>query len=266
MKIVSIIVVLLLILAVLGLLAYQGLVTKELEAGNTLRALVILAGLVMTLFKIGKPRKVSNKKALYEKAYPEYIQNVFSMDKKQEKLFFDAVDDFNHNKPAAAVKKLDALRKDCQRSSDLYAVTVFTALCLDNMKLYEKAIGQYYSALQIRPNSTLASNMGLCHDRLGHIQQAVNAYQQAITLDQKNATAMNNLGSLYFRNGAYESALGYAEAAVEANPRMPQALSLAAMCCALLDHHEEYESYYRRAVSAGYDGATIKNAIRALQA
>ncbi len=266
MKVFSVIIVVLLMLAVIGLLAYQGLVTQELELGNAMRAILILAGLVLTLFKIGSRPKVANKKALYEKAFPEYIQNVFSTDKKMEKQFFNAVDDFNNSKYAAGLKKLQALRKDCQRTADLYAVTVFTALCLDRMGLYEKAIPQYLSAQQIRPHTRLASNMGFCHDRLGQREAAIRCYEQAISLDSQNANALNNLGSLYFQDGDYVTALIYAEKAVGANPRMPQALSLAAMCCALLDRNAEYESYYRRAVSVGYDGATIKNAIRALQA
>ncbi len=265
MKVFSVIIVVLLMLAVVGLLAYQGLVTKDLEIGNVLRAVLILAGLVLTLFKIGKRPSVSNKKALYEKAFPEYIQNVFSEDAKLEKKFFNAVDNFNSGKYAAGLKKLGDLRKDCQRTADLYAVTVFTALCLDRLGLHEKAIVQYQSAQQIRPNTRLASNMGFCHDRLGQRDSAIRCYEQAISLDAKNANALNNLGSLYFQDGDYETALTYAEKAVEANPRMPQALSLAAMCCALLGRSEEYEGYYRRAVSIGYDGAAIKNTIRALQ-
>ncbi len=116
------------ILASFGLLAYQGLVAKDLEEKNVIRALLILAGLVLALLKTGRCPRVTNKKAVYEKAYPEYIQNVFSADKKLETLFFRAVDDYNQNNPSAGVKKLEALRKECHSTMDLYAVTVFTAL------------------------------------------------------------------------------------------------------------------------------------------
>ncbi len=265
MKKISVIVITVLILAVLGLLAYQGLVTKDLEAKNVIRALLILAGLVLTMLKSGRRHRVGNKKTLYEKAYPEYIQSVFSTDKKLEKLFFRAVDDYNQNKPSAGEKKLEALRIECHSTTDLYAVTVFTALCLDDMGLPDKAITEYRNALRIRPHSTLASNMGLCLDRLGQTDEAIDAYEQAIALDKNNATPLNNLGALYFRDGEYEGALEYAEQAISVDPRMPQALSLAAICCALLGQHEAYEDYYRRAVSAGYDGSKIKNTIRSLQ-
>ena len=40
---------------------------------------------------------------------------------------------------------------------------------------------------------------------------------------------------------------------------MPQALSCAALCSALLGDDENYRKYYRQAVSAGYDGNKIKN-------
>jgi hypothetical protein len=45
---------------------------------------------------------------------------------------------------------------------------------------------------------------------------------------------------------------------------MPQALGCAAVCSAMLGNEEEYRSYYRQAVSAGYDGNKIKNTIAAL--
>ena len=59
-------------------------------------------------------------------------------------------------------------------------------------------------------------------------------------------------------------ALDYAEQAIEIDPKMPQPLATAAICCALLDERDDYEHYYRQAVSAGYDGQKIKNAIRSL--
>ncbi len=252
-------------LGVAGLLYYEGFVTKELDSGDIAKAVLILAGLVLAAVRTKKPRRqVSNKKVAYEKAYPDFIQNVFSEDKKLEKKFFHAVDDYNQNKPAAALKKLEALRKDCQRTSDLYAVTVFTALCLDEMRAYEKAIQQYYGAFQIRPNSTLASNMGLCYERLGEPNRAIDAYTTAIQTDKTNAFAFNNLGTLYFREGDYETALEYAEAAIAVNPRMPQALSLAAICSAVMGQQEPYQRYYRQAVAAGYDGSKIKAVIKSL--
>lgn len=254
----------LVIAAAAGLLAYQGLVTKTLDSSNLTKGILIIVGALIGMLKPRKNRTVSNKKATYQSAYSEHIQNAFFDEPKLEKQFYNAVHDYNCSRPAAAIAKLEKLRKQCQRSADLRAVTVFMGLCYDDMGLYTKAIEQYTAALHIRPNSSLYSNMGLCHHRSGQPEKAEECYRNAIALDPKNAFAHNNLATHYFRQGDYETALKCAEDAIAVNSHMPQALSCAAICCALLDDQEGYEKYYRQAVANGYDGHKIKNAIDAL--
>ena len=266
MKALRFILPILLILAVIGLLAYEGLVAKNLESGNMVRGGLIIVGAIATMFKKPRQRPVANKKALYQKAYPEFIQEPFADEPRLEKKFYDAVHDYNRNKPDAAIAKLDNLRRECQRTADLRAVTVFTALCLDDMQRYGEALRQYEAARRIRDCSTLASNMGLCCNRLGDYERAAECYEQAIQLDSKNAVAYNNLSALFFAQSEYENALDAAKDALECNAKLPQALSTAAICCMLLGYEADYETYYRRAVAAGYDGDKIKRVIQKLDA
>lgn len=254
----------LVILGAAGLLAYQGLVTNELDSGNLTKGILIIVGALIGMLKPRKNRTVSNKKAAYQNVYSEHIQNAFFDEPKLEKQFYNAVHDYNCSRPAAAISRLEKLRKQCQRSADLRAVTVFTALCYDDMGLYSKAIEQYTAALHIRQNSSLYSNMGLCHHRMGQPEKAEACYRNAITLDPNNTFAHNNLATHYFRQGDYETALKCAEDAIAVNKQMPQALSCAAICCALLGDQDSYETYYRQAVANGYDGRKIKNAIDVL--
>lgn len=252
----------LLILAAAGLLAYQGLVAKNLTSSDLTRGLLIIVGAFISMLKKPRTRNVANKKALYQKAYPEFIQEPFAEEPKLEKKFYAAVHDYNRNKPADGIAKLEALRGQCSRTADLRAVTVFTALCLDDMGRYEEALAKYDAARKIRDCSTLASNMGLCCQRLGRTQEAAEYYEEAIALDSGNAIAYNNLSALYFSEGDYESSLDAAKDALECNAKLPQALSTAAICCKLLGYDSDYEHYYRRAVAAGYDGEKIKRMIR----
>lgn len=254
----------LVILGAAGLLVYQGLVAKNLETSNLIKGLLIIAAAVLGMFR-PQNRQVVNKKAVYQKAYAEHIQKAFADDSKLEKKFYTAIHDYNQNKPASCLTKLQKLRKQCHRSADVRALTVFMALCYDDMGLFEQAIEHYQSALTMGQNSSLYSNMGLCYQRLGNVAQAEEHYLKAISLDPKNEFAYNNLSATYFRQAEYEKALQYAQKAIEVNNNMPQALSAAAICCGLLGDTEGYEKYYRLAVANGYDGRRIKATLQRMQ-
>ena len=253
----------LVILGAAGLMAYQHFIEHSLETGNLIKCALIIAGAIIGIIRAPR-RRISNKKALYQKSYAEFIQNAFSDDKKLDNKLYNAIHDYNLNKPAAAVSKLSKLRKECQRTADLYAVTVFLGLCYDDMRLYTDAIKAYEAALKIRPTSTIYSNLGLCYYRTGNTEGAEKSYENAIQLDPHNPFVYNNLSALYFRDGEYYDALEYAEMALSENPNLLQALSTAAICSALIGETEDYERYYRQAVTKGYDGKKIKATIQAL--
>ena len=254
----------LVIAAAAGLLVYQGLIEKNLESRNLAKGILIIAAAIVGMFRPQRRRKVSNKKALYQKAYSEFIQNAFYDEPKLEKRFYEAVDDYNFDRYAAGVDKLTKLRKECQRTADIYAVTVFTALCCEGMQLHAEAAAHYEAAVRIRDNSSLHSNRAMCLMRCGRPAEAEEALRRAVQSDPRNASVWNNWAVLYFRQGDYEQALEYHEKAIEIDPRLPQSLGGAAVCCALLGDQEQYETYYRQAVAAGYDGEKIKNTVKAL--
>ena len=117
----------LLIAAVAGLMCYQAFVEQQLESRNLVRGILIIAGAILTMIRVPK-HKVVNKKAVYQKAYDEFIQNAFYDDPKLEKQFYKAVHNYAQSKPSAAISKLEKLRRESHRTNDLRAVTVFTAL------------------------------------------------------------------------------------------------------------------------------------------
>lgn len=254
----------LIILGAGALLAYQALVDKNVERTDYIKCGLIIAAAVLGMVRKPKNR-IIHKKTVYQKAYAQHIQGAFEDDSRLEKLFYNAIHDYNNNKLSSAITKLEKLRKECQRSADLRSVTVFLGLCCDDAGLIDQAIGHYESANAMRPNSSICSNLGLCYQRSGNSEAAEKCYLQAISLDPKNAIAFHNLSTMYFRQANYQSALEYAQKAIQLDANMPQALSCAAMCCALLDDKEGYESYYRRAVASGYDGRRITATVQRLQ-
>ena len=244
------------ILGICGLMAYQAFVTKDLDTNNAIRGGLIIAA---AIFGMVRPRKarIANKKAVYHKAYAEFIHDAFHNDPKLEKIFYNAVHDYNRNRFSGAINKLNALRKECRNSNDLQAVNIFLGLCCDDMGLYAQAAEHYDAALRIRSNAIIASNLGLCYQRMGKMENAENAYRLSISIDPQYAVAYNNLSVLHFRKAEYVESLELARKAIAIDNNFSQALSTAALCCGLLGDKEGYDRYYRLAVSNGYDGRRI---------
>lgn len=263
MKVLKLILVFLVGAGVIGLLYYQSMVTGELTTANLVKALLILAGLVVTLFRGSHQGQVT--RLGLKTAYGHIIGNAFSEDPKQEKKFYAALSDFNKRKYVAALKKLDALRTDAPRSADRFAVLTFTALCHSRQGRWEDAIREYTSALQIREHSTVASNLGNCYLSLGRHNEALDAFLRAVRADDSNANAYNNIAQLYIQLGEYEDAMVYAEAALERNGNMPQALNAMAICCAMFDDDEGSEQYIRRAAACGSDSKQLRAYISRLK-
>ena len=256
----------LLLVAVAGLLVYDYLPDHRIESSDLTRAGLLTAGIVLGMLKAGKRqgRSVASKKTVYTNSYPRFIQNVFPDDKKSETLFFRAVDDYNRNRPSQGIEKLSKLRAECRNSAERFAVTVFTALCLDDMGLYEKAAESYREAIQIKPDTTLYSNLGLALERMGKPEESVEAYLQAIRLDPGNVYPVNNLAQSCIRMGDYAQGLEYARQAISLNPKMPQALNAMTICSYMMGNMTDYETYYRQAVSNGSDGQKLKAFIQSL--
>lgn len=264
MKVFKYILVGLVAAGVVGLLCYQGFVTKDLTTSNLMRAALILAGLVLALFRGRRRQRVS--KSGFQAAYGHIIGSAFSEDPRLEKKLYAALADFNNRKYPACLQKLEQLRLESPRSADRFVVLTFKGLCFDRQKKYEDAISQYAAALQIREHSTVASNMGSCYLNLGSTNAALECFFRALRADSRNPNACNNIAQLYLQLGEYEDAMEYAEKALAINANMPQALNAMAICWAMLDDDEQSERYFRRAVANGTDGKVLRNYINNLKA
>ena len=62
---------------------------------------------------------------------------------------------------------------------------------------------------------------GRAHYELGQIPEAIDAYQRALALDDRDVWAMNNLGYLYIQQGRSDSALPPLARAVELRGNVP---------------------------------------------
>jgi len=249
----------LLCVAALGVLTFL-FITETPEDMRTLgKFAVVTAGIVFSLFRIllqgGKD--TAERETLYRESYKKLIEGAFTEDRKAEKRFFSALDDYNQEKPAKALKKLGKLRKSCSGRRELFAIASFEALCLDNMRCYEAALEKYSEARRLYPNANISSNMGHCFQRLGDPVSAGEYYREAAAIDPENPLPLINLAHLHVRLGEYAEGLHCAEEALALNPLDPRALKAAAICCYLAGDLEAYQSYYRRAVANGVDGKEL---------
>jgi Flp pilus assembly protein TadD len=88
------------------------------------------------------------------------------------------------------------------------------------------------------------------HHRLGHAGLAVDAYRLALTGDERDVWAMNNLGMLYIEQHDPTSALGPLARAVQLRPASPIFQNNLGMALELTGHLVEARSAYDAAVKA----------------
>lgn len=253
-------------IAVIGLLVYEFITTKKLESDSVFKALVILAGAALTLGKIYTKNHIKRTPDVYRNVYKDLIGDAFSDGSKQSKTFFRALDLYNDDAYSKALGLLGSIPKEGLPLKDRFALSVFTALCYDDMRQYARAAEEYEKAWDLRENSTVASNLGLCYQHLGQDENAIAAYENAISIDPENAYPYNNLAQLYIRQEEYEQALEYAEKATAIRSNFHQAYSAQAVCHAMLGNQELYEKALRRAVANGSDRESIEEYVRSLGA
>ena len=256
-----------LLLAVIGLLCYDYFILKTVEKEHILSAGLITASLILTTVRLLSrgAAKGENRKRAYKEAYGEHIRSAFADRKKEEKMLYDVFEDYNTGRYAKALEKLDRLSAVAKNADERYAVAFFRALCLDSMRLYEQAIAQYEKAINVRANVSAYSNMGICLNHLGRVNEAIEAYLMAAELDQRDPAPLANLASLYIGETDYETALEYAQRANAIDAKYPTALSAQAICYAMMENEEKYKEYYQRAAAVGYNTERLKRFIESLK-
>ena len=266
-KTVAYIIIALAALAVIGLLVYEIGFLKKIDSSNIIRALLIVAGLCLTAVKIATRTQngASNRHLLYEKEYGELIGNAFLDNPKAKKRFYRALDDYNDNRYVPALRKLEKLMNEFTAPAERFTLRTFMGLCFQAVGAPAAAIYQYKAAKKIQTSSTVCSNLGMCYLAMGKMEDAINAYNDAIDANPKNPYAYSNLANLYIRQGDYNKAMEYANIALTYNATLTAALNALAISHAMLSNVREYEDAYRRAVAAGSNGARLKDVIRNMQ-
>ena len=161
-------------------------------------------------------------------------------------------------------EKLDQARKAQDPPENLAKTLV--DLCIQ--KQFKKSKNQALKLLLSFPNSIVLYNIiGAANQGLGELDNALNAYEKAISIQPNFAEAYFNMGNVLQDQGKLKKAIGSFEKAVSINPNYAEAFNN--MGVALQDQGklEEAIDAYRKALSIKPDfskaynnlGVTLKN-------
>lgn len=86
-------------------------------------------------------------------------------------------------------------------------------------KMYREAIDSYQDALTVTPrDSRIHNKIGIAYHRQGMLGEARRSYEAAAKLDTKYPEAVNNLGTIYFAERRYKKAQRAYEKALKIDP------------------------------------------------
>jgi len=88
------------------------------------------------------------------------------------------------------------------------------------MKNYQKAIAIYDDALKINPKDTTAlNNKGTALISLNKYQEAIKCFEKALEIDPKDASVLHNKGVNLEKLGKHQDAIKYYDRALELDPQ-----------------------------------------------
>ena len=251
----------LIILGMAFLVIWQLFFAEEINAKVLSKAIVLLVVYLLGMLGIKRKRSPFDYK-IYEERYGYIIKTAFSHDKISYMKLMSVITYYNENKFDKAIKALDRLEEKCAESDDVSAVLYFRALCKEESGNKSGAISDYEELLtRDYTNSHAWSNLGLIYMHIDKKDEALRCYREAVHHDPSNQYAHCNLGNLYLQIGNYEAALEHALISLEAEPKIRQSMSLAAICYSRLGDSENAEKYCKMYGKCGGNVSELKELI-----
>jgi len=251
------------ILAVAGYYVYEVAFLSVPIEKNLFRAIIIIAGLVLTMVKLATgTASRSRSLSFYEKMYSEETAGAFESSRSARKKLFSGIRFYQEGKLAKAVKIFSALREKCEERADFRAVYLFHALSLTAMGNHYGAIDVYEKAVLLVPDyGRFYSNLGFAYTQIKNTEKALESYERALELNPRHAPAHSNLANLYFEQSRFDEAIAYAQTALEIEPSFYQASTLLAIIYSISGDDENAKKFFHMAISSGQNPQDLKNAI-----
>ncbi|MGD0571941.1 MAG: tetratricopeptide repeat protein [Sedimentisphaerales bacterium] len=114
---------------------------------------------------------------------------------------------------------------------------------------YEDSIEAYKQAIKIKPDLAEAHyNLGVACGKLGRYQDAIEAYKQAIRIKPDYAEAYYNLGNAYSELGRYQEAINEYKQAIKNKPDYAEAHYNLGNACNRLGRSQDAVEAYKQAI------------------
>jgi len=260
--------IIMMIVPVLMLLVFMRISSGVLASGSVNP--LVLIGVTVLFFLILLALRPKNKGSrtpsnLEQKARGEFARDAFANDPKLGAMFQAAIKDYNGNMPKAALAKLTKLAPLCTGEKEIYAVAMATAQCQLVVGKPLPAIREYTRALNIHASPEVAMELGSCHQRLGNLDKARDAYEFALDLDEDNLEAPSRIATTYVADHDFETALEYANRVIDKDENNSSALATAAICHGILNDPVMCKYYTDLAAENGYSRKKIEDTIYTLK-
>ena len=218
----------------------------------------LLAGIVRVQTIGGKRRSLD----YYKAQYAEHLEGAFEDSFLNQKKLLRAVRLYNEGNNTKALKYLAQLKPVCQTRDDVYAVGLFIALTLTDMRLENEAAEIYKQMISMNVvSTTVYGNLGHIYASLGNYDDATTYLRLAIEADDKNPVPYSNLAKMYFDTYDFENAKNYALDALEINHKFRQPATLLAIIYSLEKDIPNADKYSLIATSNGESPERLKAAI-----
>lgn len=137
------------------------------------------------------------------------------MNNELQKQFIQARQLHEHHQLAQAIEHYKSI---LQHDPNHHDTLHFLGLAYAQSGDFSQGLTCLLQALAIKPEAGLWNNLGNIYKKMQHDDKAINAYQQALSLDPEHALSHNNLASLYAQQNQYQPALQHYVKAVHAAP------------------------------------------------
>lgn len=169
--IVALVLALLVIGASVGLFIYESVREGEMNTSSLVRMLLLVAAALLTVGRLLFQRKASRKNvkhsiAYYREKYAPVLGRAFLADKKAEKKFFRAVEDYVNDRYAPAVKTFAKLLKTATSGADRYALLAFLGFSYEDMQMYARAAELYRAAESLCSSELIEARIAFCESKM----------------------------------------------------------------------------------------------------